>query len=130
MIVTPMALKMKNDPDVHRRNCKRYALRVMKFCRTLPDDWEGRFVADQLFRASTRTAANDRATCRARSRRDFIHKIGTVVAESDESVVWLQFVGRSGMSETADQKYLLNEGGELLAIFAQSAKSATTNTRQ
>src|SRR5207249_5839083 len=32
-----------------------FALRVMKFCRTLPDNWEGRFIRDQLFRSSSRT---------------------------------------------------------------------------
>jgi len=104
-----------------------FALRVMKFCRTLPDGWEGQFVRDQLFRSSARTSANYHATCRARSRRDFINKMGTVVEESDESVFWLKFVGRSGMNVSADQKDLLNEGKELLAIFTQSAKTASDN---
>jgi four helix bundle protein len=105
----------------------RFALRVMRFCRTLPQDWEGRFIADQLFRSSARTSANYHAACRARSRRDFISKLGTVVEESDESVFWLLFVGRSGINETADQKALLAEGRELLAIFIQSAKTASDN---
>ena len=107
----------------------RFALRVMKFCRTLPEDWEGRFIADQLFRAGSRTAANYRAACRAKSRRDFINKLGSVVEESDESVFW-SLIGRSGMSETSEQKYLLSEGGELLAIFTQSSKTASSNNRR
>jgi four helix bundle protein len=52
----------------------RFSVRVMRFCRTLHDTWEGAFVADQLFRASARTAANYRAACRARSHRDFTNK--------------------------------------------------------
>jgi four helix bundle protein len=105
----------------------RFALRVMCFCRALPSDWEGRFIADQLFRASARTSANYHTACRARSRRDFINKLGMVVEESDESVFWLAFVGRSALNETADQRDLLAEGRELLAIFIQSAKTASTN---
>jgi four helix bundle protein len=105
----------------------RYALRVMRFCKSLPDTWEGHFVADQLFRSGARTAANYRSTCRARSRREFAAKMGTVVEESDESVFWLTFAGRSGMSETVEQKDLLNEGRELVAIFTSSAKTATEN---
>ena len=101
----------------------RFALRVMRFCRTLPEDWEGRFIADQLFRSSARTSANYHAACRGRSRRDFISKLGMVVEESDESVFWL----KSGMNETAEQKALLGEGQELLAIFIQSAKTASGN---
>ena len=105
----------------------RFALRTMKFCRTLPDTWEGRFVADQLFRASSRASANYHATCRARSRRDFIHKMGMVVEESDESVFWLMLIGRSGMNESSEQRDLLGEGRELLAIFTQSAKTASAD---
>src|SRR5262245_4613261 len=108
----------------------RFALRVMKFCRTLPEDWEGRFISDQLFRASSRTAANYRAACRAKSRRDFVNKLGSVVEESDESVFWLTLIGRSGMNETAEQKFLLSEGGELLAIFTRSAKTASANNNR
>src|SRR5882672_9853448 len=113
-----------------RERTMRFALRVMRFCRTLPVEWEGRFIADQLFRASARTSANYHAACRARSHRDFINKLGMVVEESDESVFWLMFVGRSGMSETGDQKDLLAEERELLAIFVQSAKTASGNNRQ
>jgi hypothetical protein len=57
-------------------------------------------------------------------------KLGRVVEESDESVFWLKFVGRSGMNESAEQKQLLGEGRELLAIFIQSAKTASSNTRR
>jgi four helix bundle protein len=110
-----------------RERTLRFALRVLRFCRTLPTDWEGRFVADQLFRSSSRTSANYHATCRARSRRDFVSKLGLVVEESDEAVFWLTFIGRAGMNESAEQKDLLNEGKELLAIFVKSAKTAGGN---
>jgi four helix bundle protein len=122
---------MSNElADQLKERTMRFALRVLWLCRALPTDWEGRFIADQLFRASARTSANYHAACRARSRRDFINKLGMVVEESDESVFWLIFVGRSGMNETADQKDLLAEGRELLAIFIQSAKTASNNNRQ
>src|SRR3954447_9217835 len=104
-----------------------FALQVMRLCRTLPASWEARFVADQLFRASARTAANYNATCRARSHRDFVSKIGIVVEESDESLFWLIFVGRSELNTSAEQKALVSEGRELLAIFTQSAKTASAN---
>ena len=121
---------MSDIADNLKERSLHFALRVMKFCRTLPSDWEGRFLADQLFRAGSRTAANYRAACRAKSRRDFVHKLGSVVEESDESVFWLTLIGRSGMNETSEQKYLLSEGGELLAIFTQSSKTASSNNRQ
>jgi four helix bundle protein len=119
---------MPNEIAEHlKERTVRFALRVMRLCRGLPADWEGRFIADQLFRASARTSANYHAACRARSRRDFINKLGIVVEESDESVFWLMFVGRSGMNQTTEQRALLAEGRELLAIFVQSTKTASDN---
>jgi|SRR5579862_2723195 four helix bundle protein len=121
---------MPNEIAQHlRERTMRFALRVMRFCRTLPTDWEGPFLADQLFRAGARTSANYHAACRARSKRDFIAKLGMVVEEADESVFWLAFVGRSAMNETEEQKELLAEARELLAIFVQSAKTASQNSR-
>jgi len=108
----------------------RFSVRVMRFCRTFYQNWEGAFVADQLLRASARTAANYRAACRARSHRDFTNKMGMAVEEADESVFWLTFVGLSGMKENDEQKELLTEAGELLAIFTKSAKTASDNDHQ
>jgi four helix bundle protein len=108
----------------------RFSIRVMRFCRTFYDSWEGNFVADQLFRAASRSAANYRAACRARSHRDFTNKMGMTVEESDESVFWLTFVGGSGLKENDDQRELLAEAKELLAIFTKSAKTASDNDNQ
>jgi four helix bundle protein len=105
----------------------RFALRVVRFCRTLPNTWEGHHVRAQLFRAGTGVAANYSATCRARSHRDFVHKIGVVVEESDESLFRLTFVRRAELSTAKEGLDLLAESRELLAIFIQSAKTASTN---
>jgi four helix bundle protein len=122
---------MANDfAEALKSRSFRFSIRVMRFCRTFQDTWEGAFVADQLFRASTRTAANYRAACRARSHRDFTNKLGMAVEEADESEFWLTFVGGSGLKDTANQKDLLAEAGELLAIFAKSAKTASENDRK
>ena len=40
----------------------RFAVRLTRFCRTLPETWEGRHVRDQLFRAGTGVASNYHAT--------------------------------------------------------------------
>jgi four helix bundle protein len=105
----------------------RFAVRITCFCRTLPDTWEGRHVRDQLFRAGTGTASNYHSACRARSRRDFISKVGIVVEESDESVFWLKFVKRAEIKDTPEGTELMNEAKELLAIFTKSAKTASAN---
>jgi len=55
------------------------------FC-SLPKTDEAKLIGRQLIRSATSVAANYRAAGRARSRAEFIAKIGTVVEEIDETV--------------------------------------------
>lgn len=66
------------------------------------------------------------AACRARSRAEFISKLGTVVEESDETVYWLEYLARSG-TIFAGHDDLLDEARELRAIFATSLATARAN---
>jgi four helix bundle protein len=106
-----------------------FAVRVITLSRSFVASGETRFVADPLGRAGARTAANDRAACRARSRRDFVNKLGMAVEESDETVFWLEFVERAGLNRSAEQRELLQEGRELLAILMRSARTASNNLK-
>lgn len=74
-------------------------------------------------------AANYRAACRARSRAEFISKLGTVVEECDESVYWLEYLARTGMMFTGHAD-LLAEAQELRAIFAASYRTARANHKK
>jgi four helix bundle protein len=118
---------VKDIAEQLKERTMRFALRVMRFCRSLPDTWEGRHVRDQLFRSGSGVAANYHATCRARSHRDFISKMGVVVEESDETLFWLNFVSRADLTRGAEESELRLEAKELLAIFTQSAKTASAN---
>ena len=51
----------------------------------------------QLLRSGTSVAANYRAACRARSRAEFISKIGVVVEEADECALWIELLADSGI---------------------------------
>jgi four helix bundle protein len=82
--------------DLERRTF-RFALDVIRFCRTLRGSWEGRELSDQIFRAGTRVGANYRSACRARSHPDFVVKIGHVVEEVDESIYWLELIQAAGL---------------------------------
>ncbi len=104
-----------------------FGLRVIAFCRILRETWEGRELSDQLFRAGTRVGANYRAACRARSHADFIVKIGHVVEEADESTYWLEMIRVARITTDASLAQLLDEAGELTAIFSQSQLTAKAN---
>ena len=87
-----------------------------------------RKTAQQLIDCSAAVAANYRAACRARSRAEFISKLGVVVEEIDEAVYWLEYLARTGYT-FAGHGDLLDEAKELRAIFAASLGTSRANYR-
>ncbi len=104
-----------------------FALGIIRFCARLPQTWEARRIGGQLFDAGTSVGANHRATCRARSKREFISKIGVVIEEADESDYWLMLLKRAGMAKGAELDGLVDEASQLVAIFTASQKTAIVN---
>ena len=76
----------------------------------------GRAIGGQLVRAGTSVGANYRAACRARSKAEFIAKLGIVEEEADESGYWLEMIVESGLTKLKLLESLLKEANELVAI--------------
>jgi len=112
-----------------RERTMRFAVRSVKFCRTLPETWEARRMAGQLIDSATSVAMNYRAAGRGRSRAEFIAKLGLVVEDSDESVGWLELIARLELSSEPELMWLTGESQELLAIFGKSQITAKENLR-
>jgi four helix bundle protein len=83
-----------------------------------------RTLGGQLLRSATSVAANYRAACRARSRREFIAKISLVIEEADETVFWLEMLSGAGLVETKVAGVLTQEFDELLAVMIVSRITA------
>src|SRR3954463_11559799 len=98
-----------------RQRTFNYALRVLGFCRRLPDTIEGREIAKQLLRAGMGTSSNYWSACRGRSAAEFIAKLGVAEDEAAESVMWLMLILQSGLRDDAETKDLLQEGREITA---------------
>src|SRR5262245_13681855 len=110
-----------------KKRSKRFAIDVIWLCREFPRSVDAMVVAKQLIRASTSTAANYRAACRTRSAADFVSRISVVAEEADESEFWLEMTLESQISEGDRIRRLLNESGELTAIFTASRDTAKRN---
>lgn len=78
----------------------------------------------QVLRSGTSVAANYRAVCRARSKAEFIAKVGMVVEEADETVFWLELLADSGIVGESQVVGLLDEARQLVAMFAASRRTA------
>ena len=102
-------------------------MQIIKLCRLLPRTREGRLLGDQLFRAGTSVAANYRAACRARSKAEFIAKLGIVEEEADESLFWLELIQELELCQDKLVQSLMKEGNEILAIVVSSINTARSN---
>ena len=69
-------------------------------------------------------AANYRAACRARSKLEFVAKLGVVEEEADETAFWLELIIETELLRAAKVKPLLTEASEIVAIIASSKKTA------
>jgi len=113
-----------SQPEELRARTKQFALRVIKLFRSLPKTDEARILGKQVLRAGTSVAANYRALCRARSKAEFIAKMGIVIEEADETVFWLELLVESGIVSPSRMENLLAEANELVAIFVASRRTA------
>src|ERR1044071_7321343 len=95
----------------------------------MPKTIEGRAIANQLVRSGTSVAANYRSACRARSKAEFVAKMGVVLEEADETQLWLELIIEGKLLSVKRVQPLLNEASELVAIFVTSRKSASVNLK-
>jgi four helix bundle protein len=116
---------MPTTADDLRARTKRFAFAVINFVKRLPHNIATDAIARQLIRSGTSVASNHRSACRARSRREFIAKLGVVLDEADESELWLEALIHCDLApEALPAKALFQEAGELRAIFFQSLRTA------
>src|SRR5262249_13221256 len=97
---------------------RKFALSVIKFTEQLQRDDTSRILGRQLLRSGTSVGANYRAVCRAKSKADFISKMGTVLEEADESAFWIELLVDAAKADTQLAQPLLAEANELIAIAA------------
>ena len=109
-----------------RRRTKQFALRVVRLFRGLPRTGDAQVLGRQILRSGTPVGANYRAVCLARSRAEFLSKLGVVLEEADESVFWLELLVESEIVSSAKMQSLLDEANELVKIFG----AARRTTRQ
>jgi len=117
-------MEPKYPAEELKARSKRFAVRIVRLSQALPNTREAWVLGKQALRSGTSVAANYRAACRARSKPEFIAKIGIVVEEIDETIFWLELLVETGIVTKRRMTELLAEAGELLAIFAASQHTA------
>jgi four helix bundle protein len=112
-----------------QQRTRQFALRVLKLTSALGKGPAERAIASQLARSGTSVAANYRSACRARTRLEFIVRLGVVEEEADESLLWMELIVEGGFVPAARVRELRHEADALVAIMAKSRQTAARNVR-
>jgi four helix bundle protein len=117
-------------PEELKKRTKEFAILIIKLTETVPSSRPANIITQQLIRSACSVGANYRASCRARSRKEFISKLCIVLEEADETQYWLDLLTESNIcTEGHTMSIAKREALELTKIFAVSRKSARNNYR-
>jgi four helix bundle protein len=120
---------MSTQSEQLKERTLQFAIDVLGLIDTFPRTIAADAVARQLAKSAPSIAANYRGTCNARSRKEFIAKLGVVVDESDESDLWLTITSRMQFTKAVNANQFRQEAMELRAIFGKSLGTARANAK-
>jgi len=112
------------EPSDLKDRTKAFSIRVIKLTEAIPKSRTAEVIGRQLLRSGTSVGANYRAARRAKSAADFIHKMGIVEEEIDESAYWLELLVEAGLVQQSKLAALMKECDEITAIVVASIKTA------
>ena len=101
-----------------------FATAVLALSNRMGRTASGRYVANQLVRASCSAGANYQESRGAESRADFVHKMHIVLKELREAHYWLTLVERSRLVTGEDVTSLVSEANELVSIMVKALVTA------
>ena len=116
---------MKNEETDLLPRTKAFARRVIGlYCTLSKSDTVAQVLGKQVLRSGTSVGANYREANRARSKAEFIAKMGDCLKEADETLYWLELLLEEGIVPPATVQPLVAESDELVAIFVTIIKNA------
>ena len=107
-----------------RERTKLFGLRIVRMFVALPKADEARILGKQVLRSGTSVGANYREARRARSKPEFIAKVGDCLKELDETAYWLELLTESGIVPTAKLASIQDETNQLLSILTTISKNS------
>ncbi len=118
---------MKDEVDLPART-KQFARRIIRLYCALPkNSTVAQVLGKQLLRSGTSVGANYREAFRARSKAEFIAKVGDSLKEADETLYWLELLLEEKILAANLLQPLVGEANELVAIFTAISKRAKAN---
>ena len=103
-----------------------FAVRSVKFLRTLPSFSEYNVIKYQLTKSATSSGANYEEAQAGSSKADFTNKVRIALREMRESNYWLRILKGIESEENTELNYLIQESKELkliLGAIVQNSRS-------
>jgi four helix bundle protein len=94
-----------------------FAVRIIKLSANMPKTSAGKHIAGQILRSGTSPAPNYGEARGAESNADFVHKLGIVLKELNETSIWLRIIERSQLLKRELLLEIIGENRELSRIF-------------
>lgn len=117
---------MQNDEKDLPERTYQYGRRIISLFEALPETKLGKHIGNQLLRSGTSVGANYREADRARSKAEFISRMGECLRELDESAFWLRHVSDSRLVDPEQLLGLRDETDQLIRIFVSIIKRSKT----
>ena len=112
------------NPEEMKARTRAFALRIVRLAESLPNTPTANVIRNQILRCGLSVGANYRAACRARSKADFIAKLGIVEEEGDETMYWMELLIDAAIVKRNQVATLLREADEIVSITVASLKTA------
>ena len=117
--------RIMNDEKDLKERTEMFARRIIRLYCALPkNDTVAQVLGKQALRSGTSVGANYREANRARSKAEFISKMGDCLKEADETLYWLELLLEENVVSAKRLQPLAAETNELVAIFLTIIKSA------
>jgi len=110
-----------------RERTKKYALRIIRLYTKLPRNELGRVLGKQLLRSGTSVGANFREGFRARSKAEYMAKLGICIQELDETAYWLELLSDANIIQPTRLTDIQDETDQLIAILTTIVKKTRQN---
>jgi four helix bundle protein len=101
-----------------------FAVRIIKLTSRLPRTPAGKHIAGQILRSGTSPAPNYGEARGGESAADFVHKLGVVLKELNETSIWLRVIERSAILRRELLTDIIVENSELCKIIGSSLRTA------
>lgn len=105
-----------------------FARAVIRLYSVLPRETVAQVLGKQALRSGTSVGANYREASRARSKPEFIAKVGDCLREAEETDYWLELIEGENLVTPSKLAIVRDETRQLTAILTTIIKNAKGNS--